>query len=672
VNFRTIYVNGSTLTVGGPVINTVGSGNGGIMKYGAGTLKLTGGSGGTTNYAFFCYGGKTSIQGGTWWLNQTLNNNNLNVAGGATFEQTGGIVNSPLNPKISYYQTGSAGTSTGLFSGGTFNALGTFYVGLRNAAVMTVSGTAQLNLNGLQIGQQATFASIVNLNGGTVACSSVYTGGTASDHTSVLNFNGGKLQATANANPFISGLTTNNVSTNGAVIDSQSFAITIPQALIHDPALGATPDGGLTKLGTGTLTLSGTNTYTGVTTLAAGTLSINTLTNGGFNSSIGAASSASSNLVFSGGALSYTGPSASSDRGFTLAYGTNIITVTTASAALTLTGGCPTNTVFLKKLGAGTLVLDPGAGSVYSLGSLSADDGTLTLKSGTITTTRTNPNVTAYVTGAGARTGKLVVDGATLTVANGYRMTVGATASGNLDILSGTVNVGWLILGHNGTVTSTQGGGSVNAAELFHYDAGTATHTMTGGVLTVRRIYNWTKTTGATFTLNLNGGTIVAAAGTANLIDHNSQTNLPALEVAVKLGSVGATIDTSLSSATNVLPMVDMPGQAGRLTKIGTGTLSLTATNTYSGATIVSNGVLRLTHAQVLAVTNEVRIATGAMINLDFNGTQTIRRLYINDELMTINRRYGPDNLPASLSGTSGYLFTTEGAPPKGTLISFL
>ena len=426
--------------------------------------------------------------------------------------------------------------------------------------------------------------------------------------------------------------------------------------------------GNLVKAGANTLTLSGNNSYAGVTTLAAGTLSLAVLANGGANSPIGAASSAASNLVFNGGALSYSGSTSSSDRGFTLAYGTNIITVTDAAATLTLTGGCPTNTVFLEKAGAGTLVLDPGAASVYSLGSLAAYGGTLTLKSGTITTSRPDP-ILGYANSVGARyNGKLVVDGATLNAANGYRITIGAAESGTLDIRSGTVNAGWLILGHNGTVASTQGGGSVNVSDLFHYDGGTATHSMTGGVLTVRRIYNWTKGAGCTFTLNLNGGLIVAASGTANLIDHNSQTNLPALEVAVKLGAVGATIDTSLSSATIVRPLDNLPGQAGRLTKIGTGTLTLTATNTYSGATVVSNGFLRLTHTQVLAVSNEVHIAAGAKINLDFEGVQTIRRLYINGELMTVNMPYGESNRPASLSGT-GYLLATEGPKPKGTLM---
>ena len=66
------------------------------------------------------------------------------------------------------------------------------------------------------------------------------------------------------------------------------------------------------------VTLSGNSSYSGVTTLNNGTLSVSNLANGGANSNIGASTNAASNLIFSAGsALKYTGAGQSSDRLFT-------------------------------------------------------------------------------------------------------------------------------------------------------------------------------------------------------------------------------------------------------------------------------------------------------------------------------------------------------------------
>jgi len=94
----------------------------------------------------------------------------------------------------------------------------------------------------------------------------------------VLNFNGGTLSyggTAANPNflPALPGLTA-NVRAGGARLNDNGQSITITQPLVHDPALGTAIDGGLTKSGTGTLTLAGASTYTGPTTVTAGTLKV--------------------------------------------------------------------------------------------------------------------------------------------------------------------------------------------------------------------------------------------------------------------------------------------------------------------------------------------------------------------------------------------------------------
>jgi autotransporter-associated beta strand protein len=78
---------------------------------------------------------------------------------------------------------------------------------------------------------------------------------------------------------------------------------------------------GIIKAGGNSLTLNAANTYTGATTLNAGTVSVTSMANGGSNSSIGASTNVAANLAFNGGTLSYSGAGASTDRLFTLRAG---------------------------------------------------------------------------------------------------------------------------------------------------------------------------------------------------------------------------------------------------------------------------------------------------------------------------------------------------------------
>jgi fibronectin-binding autotransporter adhesin len=96
--------------------------------------------------------------------------------------------------------------------------------------------------------------------------------------TGTFNFNGGTLQATDNVYDvsFVGNLTTANVQLGGADIDTNGYNVTVAQNLVHDTTAGApVRDGGLTKVGAGTLTLTGASTYNGGTTVSAGTLLAN-------------------------------------------------------------------------------------------------------------------------------------------------------------------------------------------------------------------------------------------------------------------------------------------------------------------------------------------------------------------------------------------------------------
>ncbi len=164
----------------------------------------------------------------------------------------------------------------------------TFLVGLNGG--VTVAGTPTLNIDSgnftagrVQFGQNVGInpggiVAVVNLNGGILSTKQFHeqaslgnfgdTGNTLI--TSTVNFNGGTLRPLETGTIMkVNAVDTAAVQSGGAIIDTNNFDTTIAKALT-----AGSPSGGLTKQGAGTLTLSGSNTYTGDTTVTAGTLTL--------------------------------------------------------------------------------------------------------------------------------------------------------------------------------------------------------------------------------------------------------------------------------------------------------------------------------------------------------------------------------------------------------------
>jgi autotransporter-associated beta strand protein len=244
--------------------------------------------------------GTFNMVNGTLLLKTRLNsvNGNINVSGGAL----------TIWNQIQCANGAVANVATFTVSGGSLSVLnstgggsGPIFVASRGNGTFTISG-GTVNCSTLDVsrGAAASVSGVgsigtANINGGVVSCNLVTTAsanqnGSSGGSTGTLNLNGGTLRAkTAQANFINSGGTpaipiTVNVKAGGAIIDSNTFAIGTSKPLLHDASLGATPDGGLTKLNTGTLTLSGANTYTGNTTIKGGTLALSSSTS---NNNIG-------------------------------------------------------------------------------------------------------------------------------------------------------------------------------------------------------------------------------------------------------------------------------------------------------------------------------------------------------------------------------------------------
>ncbi|HZM06451.1 MAG TPA: autotransporter-associated beta strand repeat-containing protein, partial [Candidatus Saccharimonadales bacterium] len=289
--------------------------------------------------------GNLNMVNGSLTLNARLNTGVTASGSTGNVNQTGGTLT--INGQFQGANIGGGISSLNL-SGGTFKVVGnTTFVASRGAGSFTVGGSAVAALGVLDVSRGIGLPTrgVVNLNpGGLLEVSqiSTATANAASPVTGAsanFNFNGGTLQAVAASAAFItdSGAgaalaipLTVTVKSGGAIIDDGGFAINCLEVLQHDATLGSTNDGGLIKLGAGTLTLTDTNTYTGPTVVSNGTL---TLGNGS-NISKSISISIAPGATLTAGTL--TLPS-----GQTLAGGGNITGALVSSAGSTVTPGYP-------------------------------------------------------------------------------------------------------------------------------------------------------------------------------------------------------------------------------------------------------------------------------------------------------------------------------------------
>jgi autotransporter-associated beta strand protein len=179
------------------------------------------------------------------------------------------------------------GNATITVNGGTVET-NDLQIAYEATGAVTVGGGSNPALlhsnNGIELGWEnddspTAQATLTIGAGGTVETQYVRSAknGSAGPASSVLNFNGGVLKATASSTTFVSNTAGStafqlNVLEGGAKINTAGNDDTITEALLH--ASGANPDGGLTKLGPGKLTLTAASDYTGTTLVQEGALSV--------------------------------------------------------------------------------------------------------------------------------------------------------------------------------------------------------------------------------------------------------------------------------------------------------------------------------------------------------------------------------------------------------------
>jgi len=542
------------------------TGPGSITKTGLGIVNLS---------AANTYTGSTTISGGTLQLGAGGTTGSLSTSSAITNNGTFTINRSNAVSQGTDF-SGSAITGTGGLSQAgsgttTLNAANTYSGG-------TTLSAGRLNLNNASaIGTGAftiTGGSIdATVPGITLSTNNVLNLNADFTFAGTNNLNLGTGDINLNANRIIT--VTANTLTLGGNITSELYTIT--------------------KQGDGTLNLTGTNAYTGPTTISSGVVSISNV------AALGTGTAAVS--IAGGSSLEYSGATATLTKDITVTSGTGTI----------------------RNTGVNTLSLS---------GVLTKDGTVLKFTGGTF-------NVLGRITGSSANS-DLVVDNATVTLNNSNNDYNGPTfiqnsgkvimAGDYLGAVPGSPTAGNVVL-DNGTLNTTadvslsanrgiavgpstgSGTGTLEAAGsttltvngiIANNGSGTGALTKTGGgtvALTAANTY-----TGAT---TISGGTLsVGTIGNGGVAGNLGQAGNAATNLVFDGGTLQYTGSTATSdraftinagktatiNTANGLTLAGATGAAtdGALTKTGAGNLTLTGAGTNTGSTTISAGTLQL------------------------------------------------------------------------------
>ncbi len=568
---RTLLAQNSTITATSIVVGSGGSNsnyNQGYLELGQSTVlnvdALSVGLQKSNGYMYFqegTYGASLQLRGRSGGSTRaTINVGQYGSSGSpqvyGEIDWRGGNVDAMVSDlNVGYGSSTGGGNTYGYFkySSGTIDAT-TVSVALQSGAVAAptttplpsptaalygvakVGGDAQMTVGTLKIGTNSTTAtSYKNVNalfwmdGGSVTVDTALTiaytpDGSLGTSTGELRLTGGSLTVNA-ANGIQAGaLTTNTQSNSILTVDGGHLNMTgkaIGSATSKIKTLNfysgelkniGEINGGdaLVKTTGGVLLMSGTNTYTGGTTI-----------NGGLVSFVSDAALPDTGTVTvnSGGAVAF-------------GYSNNVQAILNSG----IVSHASTGSIALTSSQSGQNIdfsQATGANMAAYLGAY-----------GNVTYTGTYTPYTAGVYRLGGGTGTL---------------TYGANISGSDSVIIGG-STGTVILSGNNTYT---GGTTINVGTL--------------------KLTNIDDIGASNNALTFNGGTLAWGSGVSSDISSGRT---------VTFNSGGATFDTAGNNVTFASAVGN--GGSGGLTKTGNGTLTLQALNTYTGATTVNGGTLKL------------------------------------------------------------------------------
>jgi outer membrane autotransporter protein len=325
---ETLGVGGNTVTVDGSGASWTDTASIGVGDIGTGQLNIR--NGGVVHSVTAGIGdnsgnGTVNIDGAgsSWILSSTYyvgstGTGTMNITNGGTISsQSVSIGTQGGNGTVTVDGAGSLLTTNGntLFMGNDSSGAGT--------GLLTIQNGGKVSAGEVRLGFGGSGNGTVNLNSNGI----LETGGVQKDSPQgVLGIDGGILRAIFSESDFLRGFSAGDITigNGGAFIDTQGFSVGTGTAGIF------TGSGGLTKQGSGTLSIAGGNTWGGSTTVSAGTLRLGSYTqSSGQTLGIGAASTSSY------GKLNVTG-TATFNAGANLAI--NVAGVNTLASGQTLNG----------------------------------------------------------------------------------------------------------------------------------------------------------------------------------------------------------------------------------------------------------------------------------------------------------------------------------------------
>jgi fibronectin-binding autotransporter adhesin len=590
MSFTGNIVNGGfDLTLDGSYSITIGtgviSGNGGIIKNGSGTTALSG----TNTFIGVVTLNAGTLQAGTSAQALGTGAATLTLAGGILLLQNSTALNFARNTTV----TGSCQITTNRAAGGAgvTHTLGTLSIG--NYTLTVLAGS-----NATSGTQGLTFGAVTH---------------TAAPTYTVTNSAGATAQLSVAAVSNSTFLTTFNG--DGNVIQTGVFG---------------NGTGGITYSGTGTLTLSQANTYSGATTISSGKVNLQNATATGTTAG-GVTVASGAELQLQGAsvgaeALSLLGTGSSSTGALRFISGTNVWggAITLGATGVRINADAGTNSITGGITGTGYSLTVGGAGnfSVTTTGINTSTGGTLTKDgAGTVTLSASCDYTGATTISAGAITlgaSNILNDATAMDITGTFNLggnseTVGSIAgSGTIDGVSGaptltcggdntttifsgvlTDAAGALILTKNGSGTLTLSGGSTN--------------THSGGTILNAGQLNINKATAAgSSTFTINGGVIDNTSGGTISITNvmsiaASFTFTGSNALTQGTGAITLTTTPTITCSSSTLTLGGIIGGGFGITKAGSGILALSGANTFTGVVTLNAGTLQAgTSAQAL------------------------------------------------------------------------